>query len=76
MHVTPDMTLQSHLYLYNAIVQPFHFIRVSTKTSVVMKTAVAVVVMIVLSMADARPKAIGITKVSHNVRYGVLFFVT
>ena len=33
-----------------------------------MKSAVVVVVMIVLSMADARPKAMGITKVNHNVR--------
>ena len=44
-----------------------------------MKSAMVVVVMFVLSMADARPaapKAMGITKVSHNVCYGVLFFVT
>ena len=40
-----------------------------------MKSAVIVVVMMALSMVDARPKAMGTSRVSYNVDYGVLFSV-
>ena len=63
------MTLQSHLYLCNAIhATSQESKRDKNKIKRTMESTMILVVMMVLSVVDARPKAMGIAvPVSHNV---------